>query len=553
MIESLTLKFTENADISFGSNEVTILVGPNNSGKSLFLGEIERVASDQIGLKQTSIFSDFEVDWPDSKRAVQAALKYQVDGAPINRGDDVISLGAVRSAGSLQKANLDKQQIRIQATSRTDKLWWLHFVARWGIVRLDLKSRLALINPQSITSLSVPENHFFDVVYRNSKVKDRIKSEINSVFDLHFILEPVTQPSALSIRLSTTDPGELEYAYSPEAQKFLLKAMRIEEASDGVQAYTGLVIASFLPRVHTLLIDEPEAFLHPPLARRLGKLLSDLSCERNTTLVAATHSAEFLMGCLQSHAKINVVRMEYSKGKSRGKIVNNEELKTFIRRPLMRSANVIAGLFHDGLVVTESENDRAFYSEIYHRLGEETDGLPYLHFVNVQNKQTIREVLGPMRKFGVPTVAIPDVDIVKDGGSTWTKWLEAAQLPRTSYNSLQTERNAVKIAFDKCGGDMARDGGVNLLAGEDKRAANDLFDRLEDYGVFVVRHGELESWLPHLKVPSSKHEWTIKMLERLGDDPQSSDYVRPADGDVWGFMRAIARWVSDPARKGMHS
>jgi hypothetical protein len=40
------------------------------------------------------------------------------------------------------------------------------------------------------------------------------------------------------------------------------------------------------------------------------------------------------------------------------------------------------------------------------------------------------------------------------------------------------------------------------------------------------------------------------MMERLGDDPSSSEYVRPAEGDVWEFMRRIVDWVSNARRLG---
>ena len=42
----------------------------------------------------------------------------------------------------------------------------------------------------------------------------------------------------------------------------------------------------------------------------------------------------------------------------------------------MRSANVVSALFHDGVVVTEGDNDRVFYAEIYHRLASQEKGYP---------------------------------------------------------------------------------------------------------------------------------------------------------------------------------
>ena len=98
--------------------------------------------------------------------------------------------------------------------------------------------------------------------------------------------------------------------------------------------------------------------------------------------------------------------------------------------------------------------------------------------------------------------------------------------------------------------DMKAEGGVDALKNGDKAAANDLFDKLAEYGVFVTRKGELENWLTSLGVPGKKTNWTIAMLEKLGADPNDAAYVHPAAGDVWDFMRGIIEWIKNPARKG---
>jgi len=93
-------------------------------------------------------------------------------------------------------------------------------------------------------------------------------------------------------------------------------------------------------------------------------------------------------------------------------------------------------------------------------------------------------------------------------------------------------------------------GGIKQLGKEDQAAANELFDQLRQYGIFVVRNGEVESWLSNLGVKSKKAAWTVEMLERLGDDPSNAAYVKPAADDVWDFTREVVRWVKDPGRKG---
>jgi hypothetical protein len=93
-------------------------------------------------------------------------------------------------------------------------------------------------------------------------------------------------------------------------------------------------------------------------------------------------------------------------------------------------------------------------------------------------------------------------------------------------------------------------GGIKQLGTDDQAAANDLFDQLRHYGVFAVRNGEVESWLPDLGIRSKKAAWTVQMLERLGSDPNDAAYIKPAGNDVWEFMREVVKWVRDPGRKG---
>jgi AAA domain, putative AbiEii toxin, Type IV TA system len=310
----------------------------------------------------------------------------------------------------------------------------------------------------------------------------------------------------------------------------------------------GIVCAVLSGDYRAVLIDEPEAFVHPPLARKLGYQLTN-NLNAGGTLMASTHSPDFLMGCLQASPHVRVVRLEYSNGKSKGKIVDSAVLASLFKAPLLRSANVISALFHDGVVVTESDNDRAFYAEVYYRLAEQEKGFPSLLFVNAQNKQTIRDIIGPLRAFGVPAAAIVDVDILKDGGGDWIPWLKAAHVPMALHVGLGHQRASLHKLFVDQKLDM-ENGGIKQLAKEDQAAANELFDQLRQYGIFAVRNGEVESWLPDLGIRSKKAAWTVAMLERLGSDPNDAAYVKPAAGDVWDFMRDVVKWVKDPARKG---
>ena len=217
----------------------------------------------------------------------------------------------------------------------------------------------------------------------------------------------------------------------------------------------------------------------------------------------------------------------------------------------MRSANVISGLFHDGVVVTESDNDRAFYTEIYYRLAETEKDYPAILFVNAQNKQTAKDIVEPLRQFGIPAAAIVDIDVIKDGGSVWSDWMKAIQIPATIHGGYANQRDSLKKAFDAGNINMKRDGGINALSPDDTAAAKVFFDTMDLFGLFVVRRGELETWLPQMQAQGKKTDWVIDVLNKMGNDPASASYLKPGSDDVWEFMRSIVGWIKNPARSGV--
>jgi hypothetical protein len=40
-------------------------------------------------------------------------------------------------------------------------------------------------------------------------------------------------------------------------------------------------------------------------------------------------------------------------------------------------------------------------------------------------------------------------------------------------------------------------------------------------------------------------------FEKLGENPESPDYVTPAEGDAWNFIASIRSWLVDADRKGI--
>ncbi|MET4173875.1 ABC-type cobalamin/Fe3+-siderophores transport system ATPase subunit [Bradyrhizobium sp. LA6.1] len=548
MIESISLKFTKRTDpLVVPARGVTIFVGPNNSGKSLLLREFESAFMSN-GTSETKIFGDYELQWPEEAQ-FRSDIEKLKEKAPSDVQLESIYVGRFNSSGSFDAQKLDREAL-FNIFKQRNKRWMASQFFRFFQIRLDGRTRFDLTNDRPSGDLAGAPVNLFAHIFQDDTLRQEIREIVFDAFGVYLVIDPLNGGN-LRIRLSQNPPADDEQSLAKSARDFHQAATHIKDASDGVQAFVGILIAVLSGDFRSILVDEPEAFLHPPLARKLGYQLAATTTKRSGSFMASTHSADFLLGCLQASSQVRVVRLEYSNGKSNGQLVDSDALRKFFKAPLIRSANVISGLFHDGVVVTESDNDRAFYSEIYYRLTENEPGFPSLLFVNAQNKQTIRDIIGPLRAFGVPAAALVDIDILKDGGSTWTGWLKAANFPSAMTGSLGVLRGDLHKRFIDANVDMKLKGVDGLPVQGDKDAVNELFDTLDQFGVFVTRDGELESWLRPLGVTSRKAEWTVEMLQKLGDDPGASEYVRPSNDDVWEFMQRIVAWVRNADRKGM--
>ena len=552
MIKTIKLKFGKAPNLpsaEIDTTPVTVFVGPNNSGKSKVLSEIYYLCTNGQLNSMDVILSEIEFDSFTSdiipKKVEKITLRPQ-SNEPLMPDHIIVGKGGSR--------NMIQEQILFYALQNTNSQLniFCRFYLAFNTLILDGRNRINLVNQQYAGDLQQHPDSSFQVLFRDNDKRKKVRRIIHDAFGLHFVVDP-TNLGSLRLRLSSRPPSTdiEERGIHDEALQFHSSATLVEEASDGVKAFTGIITEIIAGDPAVLLIDEPEAFLHPSLAFNLGKEIALTSSESEKRIFVSTHSPNFIMGCIQSGAPVNIVRLTYRGGIPTARILSNKDILRLMRNPLLRSTGVISGLFYEFVVVTESDADRAFYQEINERLLRYHPelGIGNCLFINAQNKQTVKTIIKPLRELGIPAVGIVDIDILKDGGQVWTGFLESSFVPELEHQSLANLRNAIKQKFD--GKDMKRDGGVEILSDGDKEAANNLFDKLAEYGIFAVRGGELESWLPNLGATGHGPAWLIAVFEKMGEDPESLDYLKPSNDDVWSFLGEIKKWFTNPTRKGI--
>lgn len=522
---------------------VTIFVGPNNSGKSALLQNIFQILTAQAKTKPSSL----------REARIEQFLESDLELRPEFSSKSMTEIVTIQGNSYSKEAWI--KHLRhdsywrggLGRAYRSTHCIWMNGTTR--LTMLPNEERANIINPVK------PLARMFSDDNRRQKFQDLVYDGISQ----YPVIDRVSQYGTLKLAFSTQKPAaEVERGADEQLIDLIRTSIKREDASDGFNAYVGLIGAILSNDYKCIMIDEPEAFLHPSLARTLGKQISQHAIGKQVFI--ATHSAEFLMGAIESGATVRIVRLQYINDVSTACLLEEDKLAQFMNDPLLRSSNVLSGLFAQSVVVGESDTDRAFYQEINNRLLSQKDprGIDNAVFLNAQNKQTVPIILQLLRNMGVPALGIVDLDVLAEGGRNWTKQLEGAGFPEATHAGHSSTRKAVfdelkAVSTDSDKKDYKRRGGIHLLSQSNREAAQDILNALSTYGVLVVPHGEVEAWLPGLGANVAKNRWLHEIFDKLGSDPASSAYVQPTSGDVWDFIGLGKKWHADPNRKGMNA
>lgn len=531
---------------------VTVLVGPNNAGKSATLREIELQCRGHQG--KFLLVEQVDLSYPDTFDDLMAMLDEHIVDPPegeVHNPDTVwVARPAVRQGEDGVHAQWSRQAL-VEAHAAPNLHNLGPMFVRLFTLRLDGRTRFDLVDPKPTGPLEQPpENHLWSLFVDDDK-RERVREFTEDAFAKHFVVDP-TGMSQYRVRLSDTKPRSpaAERSLDDEALAFQKEAQLIPDLGDGVRCSVGLVSAVMSLTQRILLIDEPEAFLHPTLSRRVGQQLAETARDRDASLVAATHSADFLFGCLQVSPETCIVRLTYDGTKATARSIEPSKVLHLMRDPLLRSTNALRALFYQAVVVTEADTDRALYDEVNYRLTQTGEGIADGLFVNAQNWQTIPRLVMPLRSMGIPAAAIFDFDVLMDVDfrRLWPLLHESGPVRQR----LQQHRDAVKRLMDEASRTNCKANGISALDAIDRPVVDAFLSQMANYGMHFVPVGELECWLPLLaQRTSNKAMWLTQVFDALGSNPGDGSYVRPGSNDVWAFIRGVAAWVSDPNRLGM--
>ncbi|MDR0300679.1 MAG: ATP-binding protein [Streptococcaceae bacterium] len=564
MITKIKLK----TGLEFEPSNVNIIVGPNNAGKSTFLTDIKNEISEPDFINNMVVIDEIEVNKFSEREAIDF---FNTRGKsfihPTNQQAQEAMGGYLFFRGNLNNWRQYTQSQIINSLVLGEDI-----KIRYGVVEaittriLDGQSRLNGLWPQkfSIKFEEDDESSNLEKMYNSKELKKEFSDNVFESLGLYpeilVMNDGRAELSLLDIPLAMDE----EFSFKREVIQKLEEGKRQKDVSDGIKALIGILLELIVGDPEIILIDEVEEFLHAPLARKLGQIVSRIAREKNKQVFVTTHNTNFIMGCIDSHSDFNILRLTYDDVSGDAKLIENDELKRIVKNPLLRSTGVFEGLFFKNVVVCEADSDRVFYQEINYRLLEAKNsrGIEDCLFVNARNKQTVGEITQLLRRFGIPAASVIDFDFIKEGGQVFTKYLQQNGIPREMNTGISSKKTILRNLYLKPEDERKDDKdkwrselkslGIGYLEDGNKELAESLLADVNRYGLFPVYVGEVEQWLKNISANGHGNNWVIEKLGGMGEDNTSANYTKPTDDDVWKFMSEIKKWLSNPNKKGMY-
>lgn len=396
------IQFSDNSKISIEENDIVVLVGPNNAGKSATLKEAARMLQQKNN--KGKVVLDISIEKKGDEEELISFIstfskKYQTTNPlPHYQGFGFNIYEGTAKSYWANTANGLSELVAIFVNS------------------LSTEQRLSAANPpQSIKITTNPPQHPIHFLQKNDTLEEQFSNYFKQAFGTDLI---VHRNAGTEVPLYVGEkprPKMGEDRVSDGYLKELEKLDLLHEQGDGMRSFVGVLLNAFISNHSILFIDEPEAFLHPPQARLLGKMLAkDLPTERQ--LFLATHSEDFLKGLLDSNiSKLKIIRVQRENLINKVSVLDSTDIKEIWSDSLLRHSNVLSGLFHSKVVICESDSDCRFFSAIlsaqYDDIGEIA---PDVLFIHCGGKHRIPTVIKALKKLNVPLSVVSDFDVLNN-------------------------------------------------------------------------------------------------------------------------------------------
>lgn len=529
------IEFSGGQEFSFQPDDKIILVGPNNSGKSQSLREIFALASNPSNQRPV-VVSKIQIQ----KVGQAADLKEFLDA-----NADFVD-------GSYRYKDWALNEQHTQFWSREGLN---HGLAPGFIKNINANNRLNICAQQKSIAPGEHKSRPQHVLYDDEVLMNKISGLFRKAFGQDLMFD-FRGGSALPIHVGNLPDEGLVDRVGDAYVAAVRSNPLLDQQGDGMKSYAGILFEAIVADLSMTLLDEPEAFLHPPQMRRLGETLAS---EVNGQLIVATHSSDIMRGFLEgTKGSVRVLRIRREGGNNFVSEAAPEVIQELWSQPELRYSNALEGVFHEETIICEDDSDCRLFNAIADHLAA-TDSRTWKDtaYVPTGGKHGVRKVAEVLRKIGVPVKAVFDIDFLNDKslveetvlafGGKWSDFEELwGRVDKAIKNGVKPKsveeikselilkidgwtegrppRSAIIEAMkqNSAWNVVKKFGAAAIPSGDAQNDYDALKERLEAIGIYLVPVGEVENFCRSLGSHGPK--FVNKLLTEVPfDDPKLED------------------------------
>lgn len=530
------ITFSGGEVITLGSDDIVLIVGANNSGKSKTIAELVKTIGEhdhtlEQTLKENLVVKQVKLNKSANAESLQKFLDENAE---------------------LAETNYVYQNVRLH-TSFTKRFNQKMLAATAPLFQnlLNARSRLDIVNTQNgvgVKGHKTAPQHF---LYEDEALMLRISNLFKDAFGSQLFFDHRGNPQ---IPIHVGEYPEVIAGEDRISDSYVAKVRnfpRIDDQGDGMKSYAGIVFQTIVFPRDITFIDEPEAFLHPPQMRRLGKTLAT---ETKGQLIVATHSADILKGFLEANAdRVRVIRLQREGNKNHATELPPNKVQELWSHPQIRYSTALEAIFHEQAIICEDDSDCRLYSAVANHLEQQEKDIRWkdTHYIPTGGKQAAPRVAEALKGLGVPIKMIFDFDLLSNEhelkkvtqsvGGDWASiqkdWMILNAEVRKGVKVKTVEEIAVEITKllkdvseglpksdilelmkqNKPWSIVKQVGYLAIPNGQASAAYEKLRDSLNSMGVYVVEKGQIEKFC--ITVGGHGPGFVSKLLETvdLGD------------------------------------
>lgn len=548
-ISAIVLKNRQTISLAVGGT--LAIVGPNNAGKTYFLKSIRShlhaATVEEISL-ESGIIESLEIQWRGAPTAAIQNLRERTQKSFRPIGDNFVPDNGIKypNNGIIKDTDYQQQPKKNSPLGPFTDLF-LQFddaLERTQETKLQRQVRPEGHNGPSLTQLarenpSADENikHYFKrIFHKDISYYDQGYGQIG------FLLAPEVEGGSL-----------VGGALNMKTQHHMENSAKLWLQGLGMRSVLGLLLRIFAGGQEIIIIDEPEAFLHPPQASGLGAVLAEISAKHHKQIILATHDRNILNG-LTKESKNNIIIQRLNRQDNQTAIssIPASTLNDVRARSLIRYSPLFDSLFTQITVLVENEKDAFFYSEAINYLLE-TNSVDYpnftvddILFLSTSGKGALGRTAELATSLHSKVIIACDFDLLVD-----FQQLEAVMkgigAAVSKIEDLKKKYEALMdLVFDDLNADQkqknsefenVKNRGIRFGDTLFQQKASTLIKELDDLGICLNHLGELEDFSPELVGKRTKSEWVNHAIQKnIHQDDDAQIFAKRILHSAFGML-----------------